>query len=191
MSFVIAFVVGILSWSFAEYAVHNWLFHGPRKRLPYNAEHLDHHARQSYFAPNWKKAIIAAIAAVVLGVPAGLLLGPVGLAWTAGLVLFYGVYEMVHRRCHTHAPRGPYSRFIRRHHFHHHFQAPTKNHGVTSPIWDFVFRTYEKPAVITVPERQIMDWLRNPETDEVYDAFAGDYRIAWGRASRELRKKAA
>ena len=36
-----------------------------------------------------------------------------------------------------------YQRWVRRHHFHHHFGHPMANHCVTWPLWDLVFGTHE------------------------------------------------
>ena len=89
---------------------------------------------------SWAKRTAVMFASVV-GVPAVAIAGyHLGAAYVAGLVGFYGVYEWLHRREHTHAGIGPYGRWARRHHFHHHFVDGRTNHGVTSPIWDLVFR---------------------------------------------------
>jgi sterol desaturase/sphingolipid hydroxylase (fatty acid hydroxylase superfamily) len=178
MNLILAYLAGVVSWSLTEYVVHRWMFHGPRGRRAYNSEHLDHHAEQSYFAPSWKKVVIALMATAVVAPPVVWLVGWPGLAWWLGLLTLYAVYEVIHRRCHTHAPRGRYGRYVRKHHLYHHFHAPTKNHGVTSPLWDLAFRTFEKPGVIRVPERQVMVWLRDPATGDVAEPWAGDYRIA-------------
>ena len=81
---------------------------------------------------------------------------------------------------HTHAPRNAYGRWARRHHLHHHFANPKVNHGLTTSLWDHVFRTYEKPGVITVPGKQVprLAWILEEGEPTVAAAFAGDYRIA-------------
>lgn len=92
----------------------------------------------------------------------------------------YVAYEVVHRRAHTHAPRGPYSRWVRRNHFTHHFLTPRTNHGVTSPLWDRVFGTHEPLGVVRVPARHAMPWLLDPATGEVRAELAADYRLQGG-----------
>lgn len=101
------------------------------------------------------------------------------LLWfTLGFSVMYTAYELIHRRPHTHAPRGWYSRWTRRHHFLHHYGSPRKNHGVTSPIWDIVFRTYEKPSLVRVPPKHAPAWLMDEQTGEVRSEYAADYEIA-------------
>lgn len=151
---------GALAWTFLEYVIHRWLGHDGRFRgNPFGVEHVRHHAEGNYFAPTAKKLMVAAVVAVVLGLPAALLGGEVGVAGLAGLLVAYGGYEVFHRREHTHPGIGRYGRWARAHHFHHHFVDPRTNHGVTTPLWDLVFGTYRPAALIPVPRRLAMPWL--------------------------------
>jgi len=85
--------------------------------------------------------LISLIAACVLAGPAR------AVAFTTGLVGAYAAYEVAHRRTHTHPPTNRYARWARRNHLSHHFGTPMGNFGVTVPVWDRVFGTYEEPAV--------------------------------------------
>lgn len=163
------FVGGAFTWTLAEYVIHRWAGHDKRfRRNAFGREHIRHHIEGNYFSPTWKKVVLAVGLTALLSGPAALLLGPAnGLAFVAGLMTFYGCYELLHRRDHTHPGIGAYGRWLRRHHFYHHFENARMNHGVTSPIWDLVFGTYRKPDVIHVPERLAMRWLRDPASGEV------------------------
>jgi sterol desaturase/sphingolipid hydroxylase (fatty acid hydroxylase superfamily) len=174
-----AFLGGVGLWSFLEYVLHRFLGHD-RRTMPnfFSVEHTRHHSEGNYFAPSWKKGTFAVLmAAGLVGLVALLASTPVALAFTAGFVGMYVTYELVHRRLHTHEGFGAYGRFLRRHHFHHHFGDPKKNHGVTSPVWDLVFGTLAPAGVITVPERLAMRWLLDPTTGEVRADAAGSYRL--------------
>ena len=180
----VSFALGICAWSFAEYALHNWYGHVARGRNEFSREHLLHHARHLYFAPTSKKILTAASVMVVVAPLSILLAGLVaGIAFCAGFLVFYTTYEVLHRRAHTAAPRGPYGRWLRKHHFYHHFGNPKHNHGVTSPLWDVVFRTYARPGRVDVPRRLAMRWLTDPETGDVAAPFARDYALT-GRGRR-------
>jgi sterol desaturase/sphingolipid hydroxylase (fatty acid hydroxylase superfamily) len=176
---IAAAACGVLTWTLLEYLIHRWLGHDPRfRRNPFGIEHVRHHAEGNYFAPTWKKLIAAAITAPVLLAPAIALAGASrGVAYVVGLLAFYGTYEWLHRREHTHAGIGPYGRWARRHHFHHHFVDPHANHGVTSPVWDLVFGTYQTPTVIRVPRKLCMAWLRDPATGTIRPEHAGTYEL--------------
>ena len=164
-----AALAGAATWTLLEYAMHRFLGHDRRTfPNPFGNEHTRHHSEGDYFAPTWKKALVAAGAFVVVGalaaVVAGLAYGPV---YALSFVVMYATYELFHRRAHTHRGTGAYGRYLRRHHFHHHFVNPRSNHGVTSPLWDWVFGTLEKPDCIKVPRKLQMRWLVDPATGEV------------------------
>ncbi len=173
---VVAAVLGAFTWSFFEYVIHRWLGHDRRFRgNPFGREHLRHHVEGDYFAPAYKKLVFAALATAALGVPAVVLGGVLGVAGVAGFVGFYAAYEVLHRREHTHAGIGRYGRWARGHHFHHHFVDGRTNHGVTSPLWDLMFGTYRRPAVIPVPPKLCMTWLRDGDTGGIRAEHAGRF----------------
>lgn len=180
MSIVVAVLAGAFSWTFLEYVLHRWLGHAPRFRgNPFGVEHVRHHVEGDYFAPTWKKLAAAAVAAAVIAAPAVWLAGAtLGLAYVAGLMGFYGVYEALHRLEHVWEGMGPYGRWARRHHFTHHFVDARCNHGVTSPLWDLVFGTYRRADVITVPPKLCMGWLKDPQTGDVRASLAGTFVLA-------------
>lgn len=171
-------LAGIASWSLLEYLLHRFAGHDRRLvgRNPFGREHTRHHAEGGYFAPSWKKVLVAAVLAGAVGVPAGAWRSPDWLAYLAGLLGCYATYEILHRRLHTHGPRNRYGVWARRHHFHHHFQDTKTNHGVTSPIWDLVFGTYARPKSVVVPERLAMAWLCDA-TGGVRPAYAASYSL--------------
>jgi sterol desaturase/sphingolipid hydroxylase (fatty acid hydroxylase superfamily) len=174
---IAAALLGVLTWTFLEYVIHRWMGHDRRfHKTPFGREHVRHHIEGNYFAPTWKKLIIAAVLTAILIAPATLLVGVApGIAYVAGLMIFYGVYEVSHRREHTHPGIGAYGRWARRHHFHHHFVDGKSNHGVTTPLWDLVFGTYQKVGTIKVPPQLCMTWLRDPLTDDVRPEYADTF----------------
>lgn len=163
----LSFAAGVLTWTICEYALHRGLGHRKGARNAFSAEHLKHHATVTYFAPTWKKAIVSVIAFAVFAV----LAGP---AFAAGFALMYVAYEWVHRRLHTHAPATAYGRWARRHHLHHHFSRPKLNHGVTTPLWDWVFGTLDVPAQVLVPRRNALPWMID-DHGELHGALAAEY----------------
>ncbi|MCB9616872.1 MAG: sterol desaturase family protein [Sandaracinus sp.] len=185
LSLAIALFLGALTWTLLEYCIHRWLGHDAKFRPnPFAKEHIRHHSQGDYFAPTLKKMGAALVALALVTPPAILVAGvELGVAYALGLVGFYGVYEVLHRREHTSRGFGAYGRWARRHHFWHHFGDSSKNHGVTSPIWDFVFGTYQAPGVIVVPERLKMQWLTDPETGDVFSDLQAWYSLRRRRAA--------
>jgi len=169
--------LGALGWSLAEYWIHRELGHHHTRNL-FGKEHIAHHGKGDYFAAWWKKGGAALIAALLMIGPAVWLAGPaMGGAFVAGFVGFYLTYETIHRLEHVSEGVGPYARWARSHHFHHHFHNPRCNHGVTSPLWDHVFGTYEQPAVVQVPRKMAMRWLCDPTTGEVRSHLRGRFAL--------------
>jgi len=173
------FAAGVALWPALEYGLHAGLGHKYlRGRTAFSREHLRHHAETDFFAPTYKKV---AAAVPVFGLLLGLFTLTGGfanaVALTLGFALMYVTYEVIHRRAHTHGPTGPYSRWVRRNHFSHHFQNPRRNHGVTTPFFDYLCGTHADPGRIVVPERYAMRWLCDPGTGEVRPHLARDYEL--------------
>lgn len=186
---IVSIALGALGWSLAEYSLHRFLGHAPRstrgtKKRPglfdgdFGSEHQAHHTDTRYFTPNARKAKTAAVVLPVVAAGGSLLVGPArAIGFVLGVGSAYAAYEILHRRIHTHAPTGPYSRWARRHHLYHHFGTPQLNHGVTSPLWDLVFGTYRAPvSQLRVPRRHAPDWLFD-EQGEVASQYAADYVV--------------
>jgi hypothetical protein len=176
---VLTAAAGAASWSLAEWVTHNWLGHKLAKNRNFFAvEHVRHHRTTSYFAPSWKKGAAAVLVSGAVMPVASLLVGAkLGAAYTLGFAGTYLGYELLHRLAHIAPPRTRYGRWARKHHFHHHFHSPNANHGVTSPIWDHVFGSYEPPSKVRVPARHAMPWLIDPATGHVRPEFSDDYAI--------------
>ncbi len=181
ISLTLPLLAGVAMWSFTEYAMHNWYGHVAKGRNHFSRQHLLHHARKDFFAPPIEKAL-AALGASAIVFPLAILASGVlsGVLFGLGFVGMYLMYELVHWRAHRAPPTGPYSRWVRRNHFSHHFSNPKENHGVTSPIWDLVFRTWKDPGVVRVPRRHAMDWLTDAQ-GAVLPQFQADYVLVGGK----------
>ena len=187
-----AVFLGVTGWSFSEYAIHHWAGHDRRwLRNPFGVEHQAHHGRGNYFASWWKKFGAAAAVVAVLWIPATAIAGTLlGALFIAGFVGFYLYYEALHWMEHVWESTTRYGRWARRHHFFHHFHDPSRNHGVTSPVWDHVFGTNVEPDVIRVPEKLAPFWLVNPDTGDVWTHLQGEWELRRSRRSKSVPKAA-
>ena len=176
-----AFLLGVIGWTLLEYVLHRFVFHGPSARSLGAREHRRHHAQVDYFAPWWQKAL-AALGTTAIMLPLAILIAglEIGAAFTLGFILMYLLYEILHRRAHTHPPRGRYGRWRRKNHFAHHFVDPRLAQGVTTPYWDLVFGTRLSIDRVRVPRRLAMPWLIDMD-GEVRAAYASDYELVGSR----------
>ena len=170
--------LGLALWTLVEYLLHRFAGHANRLGKQVRREHFAHHATPDYFTP-WRRKLVLAVP--VLGVTAAIglaLFGPIGLAAAFGLAGGWLFYEELHRATHVRGPRNAYGEWARRHHLHHHFQSPKANHGVTTPLWDWVFGTLERPATISVPRRhaRCFAWLLDGES-AIDPRYADRYRL--------------
>lgn len=183
-----SFAGGVVVWSFAEYALHRWMFHERRGRNYGSREHLRHHARRDYVLAKAWQAWVGVLAAgwglYELGIDLGSRTAGAGLG--VGFVAAFFFYEWIHAMIHIRPPRNAYGRWTRKNHLHHHFGAPLKAHGVTSPIWDKVFGTYEAPSVVPVPRRLALPWMFDADGNQLPE-YAGEYPIR-GAGDAESRR---
>jgi sterol desaturase/sphingolipid hydroxylase (fatty acid hydroxylase superfamily) len=146
-------LAGWLVWTLVEYWLHRGFFHmradSPARRVTSYIVHRHHHA-----APQDTDRLVAT-PLYSLGLFL-LLLAPYSLAgadarWAlmAGSMLGYLGYEAAHWRVHHVRPgrSGRMTRALRRHHLRHHFGDDAHNFGISSPLWDLVFRTWRTGPV--------------------------------------------
>ena len=149
---LLGFVIGLFLWTLAEYLLHRFLFHHhpttPRQERIFFLFHGIHHAQpqdKTRLVMPFPVSIPMAILFVglfylILGV---LLKVPQGVApLTAGFLVGYLAYDLIHYATHHFPMRRGYAKFIKRYHMQHHYKTPDQRFGVSSPIWDFVFGTH-------------------------------------------------
>ncbi len=144
---VLLFCGGALFWSFFEYVMHRYAFHyvaeSPRAQKFVYTMHGVHHEyprdRERLFMPPIPSLIISSL--IFLGMHA--LMGWYALSFFPGFVFGYILYGSMHYAIHAFAPPRWLKALWRNHHLHH-YKAPDKGFGVSSVIWDVVFRTVPK-----------------------------------------------
>lgn len=182
-------VLGVVVWGLAEYLLHRFAMHHLKGRGIMSREHLEHHVHASWTFSSTH--LLSWAGMLLVGFVAWLPLGWAvvgswfGLAVAVGWTVGYAWYEYQHAVAHLRPPRGAYGTWVRRHHFHHHFGHPLANHGVTSPIWDLVFGTYERPGRVRVPRRLVLPWLVGPD-GTLLPAYRDDYELV-GAAEADER----
>lgn len=118
------FVCGVVTWTFAEYVFHRFVFHNLIRK-----QHAMHHAHPdepvlTILWPIWVCFVIVYLVA--------------GGTFLAGALIGYAWYLFVHH-CSHHGPDKVPRSLLQHHRLHHRFA--TRNYGVSSTLWDHVFGT--------------------------------------------------
>lgn len=139
---------GILLWTLIEYVLHRWVFHlkptSPESKWRQFMMHGYHHQfpndKMRLVAPPLMSWPLAALFAVIFRSA----LGP-NLWWTlfGGTAAGYLAYDWIHYYTHHFRPTTALGKFLRKNHMIHHFGNPRMNHGISSPLWDFAFGTFQ------------------------------------------------
>ena len=162
--FAVAFIAGAFFWTLAEYLLHRFFLHGVP---PLRRAHMLHHcAPQALIgAPAWLSPLLAIGLFVVTDLVADAALAS-GL--TSGVILGYLAYVCIHYATH-HLPnlRWAWLRKLRRAHALHHRSETACNFGVSTGLWDVVFRTAApRPSKATPMPASRADHSRAPPENE-------------------------
>jgi 4-hydroxysphinganine ceramide fatty acyl 2-hydroxylase len=141
------FISGTLFWTFFEYLMHRYLFHmiveTPRAKKFVYTMHGVHHEyprdKERLFMPPVPSLIAASIIFWLMHA----LIGWYALSFFPGFLFGYIVYGSMHFAIHAFTPPKFLKALWRNHHLHH-YKAPEKGFGVSSVLWDIVFRTVPK-----------------------------------------------
>ena len=148
------FVIGLFVWSFIEYILHRWILHWEpqepwkqkaRRCFPSHRHHHDEPTGHRIHILLQMKIIVIWI--IVYTAILSALQFPLwwALAYAAGILIGYQGYEYVHVACHYLPMKARWAATLKRHHALHHHRDETMNFGVTTTLWDRVFRTYWRP----------------------------------------------
>jgi len=139
-------VAGLFIWTITEYLLHRFVFHfhttsdfGKRITFMFHGVHHDY--------PNdTKRLVMPPSVSIPLAVGFFFLfqaiLGDISVApFYIGFIAGYLFYDISHYAIHHFNMHSKFWLVIKNHHMRHHYQDPELGFGVSSPIWDSVFRT--------------------------------------------------
>lgn len=149
----LGFLIGIIVWTPSEYLLHRFVFHfHPKhpsermKRLLFLVHGVHHAQPRSKTRLVMPPVLSIPLSAIFYGlftlVLSMLFKAP---QWVpsvfAGFLAGYVAYDMIHYSIHHFSMKKGVFKIIRQHHMAHHFKTPELRFGVSSPVWDYVFRT--------------------------------------------------
>ncbi len=142
---VAMFFVGLLVFTFVEYLVHRYVFHMGtytelRKKLQY-AFHGVHHDFPKDKDRLAMPPIMSVTIATALLFLFRLFMGDFVYSFLPGFLMGYAAYLFVHYIVHAYPPPKNVFKILWVHHGIHHYKSPNRAFGVSSPLWDVIFRT--------------------------------------------------
>ena len=161
---VLLVALGLLIWTLTEYWLHRLVFHwepdhplGSRLHFIIHGVHHDHpNDRLRLVMP---PAASLPLAALFLGAFTLIFGTPAAYPIFAGLIVGYLAYDYTHYHLHHHTPRTKLGKRLREQHMRHHFQDHRYGYGVSSPLWDVVFRTLPRKRSSSSSRRVGRHWF--------------------------------
>lgn len=152
MASVIGFCGGVFIWTLIEYFMHRFLFHLETKTPMGNFYHFFAHGihhlapldpTRLTFPPVFSIFIVTFFYKFFL--MAESILIPYH-SWFAGGLFGYVAYDTMHYFFHHGelCEKVPYMKYMRSHHFKHHYVGVAGNYGVSTAFWDHIFGTVAK-----------------------------------------------
>ena len=142
---LLAYAAGLLIWSLLEYVTHRGSFHHvPTSRFQVAFVYLMHGVHHAY--PDDSRRWVMPLG-VTLPITITLyfvftwVLGRFGAPVFAGFLHGYLAYDLLHYFIHLGRMPTRLGRYLRQYHLAHHYAIPDRHFGVSSPLWDVIFRT--------------------------------------------------
>jgi len=140
----ILFISGVFFWTLFEYMMHRFLFHmkvirNGAQKIIYTMHGVHHEFprdRERLFMPPVPSIVVSSLIFLLFYG----LMGWMALAFFSGFLIGYLLYGSMHFAIHAFAPPKFLKALWRNHHLHH-YQTDDKGFGVSSILWDIIFRT--------------------------------------------------
>lgn len=142
--------VGLIVWTFTEYAVHRYLFHYPAKSKAGQYLVFLFHGIHHDQPDDASRLVMPPVPAILLmGVFYGLFAQLVPALYfevfMAFFVIGYLCYDYIHYATHHFPMKSKVGRYLRKFHLRHHHAKEHSKYGVSNPLWDYVFGTVTGP----------------------------------------------
>jgi sterol desaturase/sphingolipid hydroxylase (fatty acid hydroxylase superfamily) len=139
-------LAGVFIWTLSEYCLHRFLFHFPASNkasrwlvfLFHGNHHEDPKDKTRLVMPPTGAIPIMAVLYLLFGL---FIPQPWIQPFCAGFIVGYLIYDYIHYSTHHFPMRNPVARFLKHYHLKHHHSGEGGRYGVSSPLWDWVFRS--------------------------------------------------
>jgi sterol desaturase/sphingolipid hydroxylase (fatty acid hydroxylase superfamily) len=146
LNIFVLIIGGIFAWSLAEYLLHRFVFHFKAKSEFGKKIHFIFHGVHHDYPSDSKRLVMPPSVSIPLAIIFyfifRLIFGPVLMfPFFAGFIAGYLFYDISHYAIHHFNMHSKFWLAIKNHHMLHHYQDEYKGYGVSSPFWDYIFRT--------------------------------------------------
>ncbi|MFQ3212827.1 MAG: sterol desaturase/sphingolipid hydroxylase (fatty acid hydroxylase superfamily) [Marivirga sp.] len=144
-SFLVLFISGYFSWTLGEYLIHRYLFHMADDKKWKRAVQYTFHGIHHEYPKDKDRIVMPPAGAILLGSIIFLGLWAVmrdyAFAFVPGFLTGYITYSFLHYAIHAYQPPKNFLKWLWIYHSIHHYKHPDKYFGVSSPFWDFIFKS--------------------------------------------------
>jgi sterol desaturase/sphingolipid hydroxylase (fatty acid hydroxylase superfamily) len=139
-------LLGLFVWTFTEYVLHRFVFHYLPKPKWAQRLHFIFHGVHHDYPSDALRLVMPPSASIPLAAAFyylfnSMLPADYIYAFFPGFIAGYLFYDISHYAIHHFNFKGVFWKKIKQHHMLHHYQDPTKGYGVSSPLWDKIFRS--------------------------------------------------
>jgi len=145
--FALCFLGGLGIWTITEYVLHRWIFHFvPKSKWGLRLHFIFHGVHHDY-PKDAKRLVMPPSASIPLAVGFYFLFmlffKDKAYLWAffPGFITGYLVYDMMHYAMHHYNFKSSLMKRVKQHHMLHHYDDSSKGYGVSSSLWDEVFRS--------------------------------------------------
>jgi sterol desaturase/sphingolipid hydroxylase (fatty acid hydroxylase superfamily) len=146
ISFGLSILGGAMTWTLVEYLLHRFVFHLISKSIypTLLTIHFLLHGQHHKFPNDTGRLVFPIVPSVILWLGfqnlfAFYLLPTLLPSFSAGFVLAYIFYDMIHYYIHHGNPTNTYIRNLKISHMRHHYKNPTREFGISFKLWDYIF----------------------------------------------------
>lgn len=145
---ILLFFAGWLTFTWVEYQVHKHVFHlSTYTEWRKNFQYMVHGVHHQYPKDKDRLAmppLLSVTIATLLLILLKLVLGDYVFAFLPGFLVGYACYLLIHYVVHVYAPPKNIFKALWLNHSIHHYKDGDLLFGVSSPLWDYIYKTVPK-----------------------------------------------
>lgn len=144
--YALCFLGGLGVWTITEYLLHRYVFHFvPKSKWGLRLHFIFHGVHHDY-PKDAKRLVMPPSASIPLAVGFYFLFSlflAKAYLWSffPGFITGYLIYDMMHYAMHHYNFKSSLMKRVKQHHMLHHYDDSTKGYGVSTSLWDEIFRS--------------------------------------------------